>query len=202
APPAVPAGLPSDLLRRRPDIRAAERRLAAATADIGVQVAQLYPRISLTGSAQLLSSGLSNLIAGDSFQGLGQGAISFPLLDWGRRRANVRIAREAGEQAYTDYKATVLQALRDVEDPLSRIDAERRRGAALRQALADAERTRAAIAARFEAGLVAQDAVIAADVARLQAEAQVAASDALLRQLTAALFKAIGGGWDGAAEKS
>lgn len=195
APPAVPAGLPADLLRRRPDIRAAERRLSAATADIGVQVAQLYPRVSLTGTAQLLSAGLSNLISGDSFQGLGQGAVSFPLLDWGRRRANVKIAREAGEQAYGDYKATVLQALRDVEDPLSRLDAERRRNATLRQALADAERSRAAVDARFRAGLIAQDAVIAADVQRLQAAEQVAASDALLRQATAALFKAVGGGW-------
>ena len=195
APPAVPAGLPADLLRRRPDIRAAERRLAAATADIGVQVAQLYPRISLTGTAQLLSAGLSNIISGDSFQGTGSGAISFPLLDWGRRRANVKIAREAGEQAYSDYKATVLQALRDVEDPLSRMDAERRRNAVLRQTLADAERNRAAIEARFRAGLVSQDAVIAAEVQRLTAAEQVAASDALLRQQTAALFKAIGGGW-------
>ena len=195
APPVVPAGLPADLLRRRPDIRAAERRLAAATADIGVQVAQLYPRLTLTGSAQLLSAGLSNLVTGDSFQGLGSGGLSFPLLDWGRRRANVRIAREAGEQAYTDYKATVLQALRDVEDPLSRMDAERRRNAVLRQAQADAERTRDAIAARFRAGLVAQDAVIAAEAQALIAAEQVAASDSLLRQQTVALFKAVGGGW-------
>lgn len=195
APPVVPAGLPADLLRRRPDIRAAERRLAAATADIGVQVAQLYPRLTLTGSAQLLSAGLSNLVTGDSFQGLGSGGLSFPLLDWGRRRANVRIAREAGEQAYTDYKATVLQALRDVEDPLSRMDAERRRNAVLRQAQADAERTRDAIAARFRAGLVAQDAVIAAEDQALVAAEQVAASDSLLRQQTVALFKAVGGGW-------
>ena len=143
----------------------------------------------------MLSAGLSNLISGDSFQGLGQGAVSFPLLDWGRRRANVKIAREAGEQAYGDYKATVLQALRDVEDPLSRLDAERRRNATLRQALADAERSRAAVDARFRAGLIALDAVIAADVQRLQAAEQVAASDALLRQATAALFKAVGGGW-------
>lgn len=195
AAPQVPAGLPADLLRRRPDIRAAERRLAAATADIGVQVANLYPRVNLTALGQLLSAGLSNFISQDSGQLVGTSAISFPLLDWGRRRAGVKIAREAREQAYLDYQATVLRALRDVEDPLSRIAAEQRRNAVLRQALADSSRSADAVAARQQAGLVAQDAVLLAEIQRLGAQEQVVASDALLRQQTVALFKAMGGGW-------
>lgn len=196
APPPVPAGLPSDLLRRRPDVRAAERRLAAATADIGVAVASLYPKFSLTGTLQLLSSSFSNFVTGDSLQSTAGISATFPILDWGRRKANVGLAKEAREQAYLDYKASVLRALRDVEDPLSRIDAERRRRAVLAQALADARASAAAIGSQYRTGFVARDAVLNAEVQALAAEEQVAASDALLRQHTAALFKAIGGGWD------
>jgi NodT family efflux transporter outer membrane factor (OMF) lipoprotein len=193
--PAIPAGLPSDLLRRRPDIRAAERNLAASTADIGVAVADLYPKFSLTGMAQLISTSLGSLFAGDSLQLTGTGQATFPLLDWGKRKATVNVRKEQREQAYQDYRLTVLQALRDVEDPLSRIDAERRRNALLRQALADADRTAAADLARYQAGLVAQDTVINTQVDVLRARENLADSDAQLRQLSVALFKAIGGGW-------
>lgn len=195
APPVVPAGLPSDLLRRRPDVRAAERELAASTADIGVAVSNLYPKFSLTGAAQLLSSSLTNLVSGNSVQANAGASATFPILDWGRRKANVGLAKEAREQAYQAYQATVLRALRDVEDPLSRIDAERRRNAVLHQALADAERTARAVEAQYRTGFVAQDSLLNAQGQVLVAREQLAASDALLRQQTAALFKAIGGGW-------
>lgn len=193
--PVVPAGLPSDLLRRRPDIRAAERQLAASTADIGVAVSDLYPKFSLTGAAQLLSTSLGNLFTGDSVQLSGTGGVSFPLLDWGRRKATVKVRKEQREQAYAQYRATVLGALRDVEDPLARIDAERRRNAALRRAVADAESTAHAVEAQYRTGFVAQDSLLNAENQVLSAREQVAASDAQLRQDTAALFKAIGGGW-------
>jgi len=193
--PTIPAGLPSDLLRRRPDIRAAERNLAASTADIGVATADLYPKFSLTGIAQLISTSLATLFAGDSLQLTGTGAATFPLLDWGKRKATVGVRKEQREQAYQQYRTTVLQGLRDVEDSLVRIDAERRRNALLRQALADADRTATADQARYRTGLVAQDAVINTQVDVLHARENLAASDAQLRQETVALFKAIGGGW-------
>jgi NodT family efflux transporter outer membrane factor (OMF) lipoprotein len=193
--PEIPAGLPSDLLRRRPDIRAAERNLAASTADIGVAVADLYPKFSLTGMAQLLSTALGNLFSGDSLQLTGTGQATFPLFDWGKRKATIGVRKEQREQAYQDYRLTVLQALRDVEDPLSKIDAERRRNALLRQALADADRTAAADQARYQSGLVAQDTVINTQMDVLRAKENLADSDAQLRQLSVALFKAIGGGW-------
>ncbi|MBN8814509.1 MAG: efflux transporter outer membrane subunit [Sphingomonas sp.] len=195
ATPTIPAGLPSDLLRRRPDIRAAERNLAASTADIGVAVADLYPRFSLTGIAQLISTSLSSLFAGDSLQLTGTGAATFPLFDWGRRKATVGVRQEQREQAYQAYRTAVLQGLRDVEDALTRIEAERRRNALLRQALADADRSAAADQARYQSGLVAQDTVINTQVDVLRARENLAASDAQLRQLSVALFKAIGGGW-------
>jgi len=193
--PIVPAGLPSDLLRRRPDIRAAERQLAAATADIGVAVSDLYPKFSLTGAAQLLSTSLGNLFTGDSLQLSGTGGVSFPLLDWGRRKATVKVRKEQREQAYAQYRATVLGALRDVEDPLARIDAERRRNAVLKRAVVDAESTAHAVEAQYRTGFVAQDSLLNAENQVLSARELVAASDAQLRQDTASLFKAIGGGW-------
>jgi len=193
--PIVPAGLPSDLLRRRPDIRAAERQLAASTADIGVAVSDLYPKFSLTGAAQLLSTSLGNLFTGDSVQLSGTGGVSFPLLDWGRRKATVKVRKEQREQAYAQYRATVLGALRDVEDPLARIDAERRRNAVLKRAVVDAESTAHAVEAQYRTGFVAQDSLLNAENQVLSAREQVAASDAQLRQDTASLFKAIGGGW-------
>jgi NodT family efflux transporter outer membrane factor (OMF) lipoprotein len=195
ATPAIPAGLPSDLLRRRPDIRAAERNLAASTADIGVAVADLYPKFTLTGIAQLISTSLATLFAGDSLQLTGTGAATFPLLDWGKRKATVGVRKEQREQAYQEYRTAVLQGFRDVEDALTRIDAERRRNALLRQALADADRTAAADQARYQSGLVAQDTVINTQVDVLRARENLAGSDAQLRQLSVALFKAIGGGW-------
>ena len=195
APPVVPAGLPSDLLRRRADVRAAERELAAATADIGVAVAQLYPKFSLTGTAQLLSASLSNLFSGNSVQASSAAAATFPVLDWGRRKAGVGIAREARDQAYRNYQASVLRALRDVEDALTRLDAERRRAAVLASAVSDAEHSARAVEAQYRAGLVAQTPLLDAQVALLGAREQLAASEALQRQQTAALFKAVGGGW-------
>lgn len=193
--PVVPVGLPSELLRRRPDVRAAERQLAAATADIGVAVADLYPKFSLTGVVQLISSALSNFLSGNSLQWTATGAAKFPLLDWGRRKATVGMRREDREQAYLNYRKTVLGALRDVEDPLAQIEAERKRNASLRQALADRQTSERAIEARYRTGFVAQDSLLTAQNEVLEAREQLATSKTRLRQYTAALFKALGGGW-------
>ena len=129
----------SDLLRRRPDVRAAERKLAAATADIGVAVADLYPRFSLTGMAQLISTALGNLFTGDSLQLTGAAKATFPLLDFGRRSGQVAIRRAQADEAYYSYQTTVLRALRDVEDALIRIRTEQAgRGAEGRDRRCDA----------------------------------------------------------------
>ena len=195
AVPAIPAGLPSDLLRRRPDIRAAERRIAAASAQIGVATADLYPRFSLTGIAELISTNLATLFQGDSVQTTASAAAMFPIFDWGRRKAVLHEREEDRAQAYIQYRQTVLTALKDVEDALVRIDKERARHAVLERALADAEQSARAVDARYRTGFVAQDPVLDAQVQVLTAREQLAASDAQLRQQTASLFKALGGGW-------
>ena len=193
--PAVPPGLPSDLLRRRPDIRAAERTLAATTTDIGVAVADLYPRFTLTGMAQLISTSLATLFQGDSLQLTGTGAAQFPLLDWGRRRGTVRLRRAQADEAYLQYRQTVLGALRDVEDALAQLAAERQRRVALSNAVEDAAISVHAVDAQYRTGLVAQDSLLNAQTQLLQAREQLAQSDAQARQMTVALFKALGGGW-------
>ncbi len=196
APPAVPPGLPSELLRRRPDIRAAERQLAAATADIGVAVADLYPKISLTGMGELISTALGNLFSADSIQATASGALNFPILDFGRRRAEVTNRREAAEQAYLQYQRTVLSALRDVEDALTRVATEQRRNQTLRSGVTDADRSVRAVRARYDTGLTDFTAVLDAQQSALSQRDQLAQSDGMLRRDVVSLYKALGGGWE------
>ena len=195
-PPAVPPGLPSELLRRRPDVRAAERDLAAATADIGVAVADLYPRFSLTGMAQLLSTALSNLFTGDSLQLTGAANATFPVLDFGRRKGQVAIRQAVADEAYAQYRRTVLMALRDVEDALIRIRTEQDRRTVLNAGLTDARRAVGSVEARWRSGLTDFGDVLAARQSVLSAEDQVAESNGNLRRDLLSLYKALGGGWE------
>ena len=196
-PPIVPAGLPSELLRRRPDVRAAERNLAASTADIGVAVADLYPKFSLTGLADLISTKLSNLFSSDSLQVNGSAKASFPILDFGRRKGVVAQRKAQADEAYYQYQQTVLGALKDVEDALIRIRTEQQRNAQLRGGLADAERGLAAVDARYRTGLNDFTTVLNAQQSVLQDRDQLEQSDAQLRRDLVSLYKALGGGWEG-----
>jgi NodT family efflux transporter outer membrane factor (OMF) lipoprotein len=195
-PPAVPPGLPSDLLRRRPDVRAAERNLAAATADIGVAVADLYPKFSLTGLADLISTKLSNLFSSDSLQVNGSARATFPMLDFGRRKGVVAQRKAQADEAYYQYQQTVLGALKDVEDALIRIRTEQQRQAQLRSGLADATRGLAAVEARYNTGLVDLTTVLSAQQSVLQNRDQLVQSEAQLRRNLVSLYKALGGGWE------
>jgi len=195
-PPLVPPGLPSDLLRRRPDVRAAERNLAAATANIGVAVADLYPRFSLTGMAQFISTALSNLFTGDSLQLVGNASATFPILDFGRRSGTVELRRGEADEAYAQYQRTVLMALRDVEDALIRVRTEQERRVSLAAGLADATRGVQAVEARWRTGLTDFGDVLAARQAVLSAQDQLAQSDGNLRRNLLSLYKALGGGWE------
>jgi multidrug efflux system outer membrane protein len=194
-PPLVPPGLPIDLIRRRPDVRAAERRLAGATAQIGVAVADLYPKITLTAMPQLATAWLGGFFLGKTFQLTSQGAVDFPILDFGRRRAQVDINREEREQAYIAWRQAVLGALRDVEDALVRVDAEQRSNVELRSGVADARRSLATVQAQFQVGLSDYTPVLDGQQTLLQTQNSLAQSDVRLRQDVASLYKALGGGW-------
>jgi NodT family efflux transporter outer membrane factor (OMF) lipoprotein len=194
-PPAVPVGLPSELLRRRPDVREAERNLAAATADVGVAVGDLYPQINLTGSADLISESLKNLVSGESIQTSLTAALVQHIFDGGKIRANISARKEARIQAYLAYQKAVLTALKDVEDALSRYGAEQRRNDQLR-ASADAAHVAFEMAdARYRSGLTDYINVLQTDAALTAAESQLAESDGLVDQDLVSLEKALGGGW-------
>ena len=193
--PTVPPGLPSELLRRRPDIRMAERDLAAATADIGVAVAELYPRISLTAAPALVSTALGSLLEWGSRSYSAGAALDWPLFDGGRRRANIDVQGARQEQAAIAYRKAVLTALQDVEDALGRVDGGRRKLAELEQAEATAARAEDIARTRYKGGLVTLTDVLQAQQRRLTLEEQLIETRGALARDTVALVKALGGGW-------
>lgn len=195
ATPAIPAGLPSDLLRRRPDIQEAERELAASTADIGVAVADLYPRFSLTAAPALVSTALGSLLEWGSRSFSAGAAISWPLFNGGRTRGNIAVANARQEQALIAYRKAVLRALQDVEDSLSRTDAGRRQLAAFEEALGRAGRAEDIARTRYRGGLVTYSDVLVAQARRISLEGQVIDTKGTLARDSAGLFKAMGGGW-------
>lgn len=195
SPPAVSPGLPSELLRRRPDIRSAERDLAAATADIGVAVADLYPRISLTAAPALVSTALGSLLEWGSRSFTAGAALDWPIFDGGRRRANIEVRNARQEQAMIAYRKAVLTALQDVEDALGRVDGDRRQLAELEQAQATAARAEEIARTRYRGGLVTLSDVLIAQQRRLSLEEQVIETRGALARDTVALVKALGGGW-------
>ena len=194
-PPQLPPGLPIDLIRRRPDVRASERQLAAATAQIGVAVADLYPKITLTAMPQLATAWLGSFFLGKTFELTAQGQASFPIFDFGQRRAVINERKEEREQAYIQWRQTVLGALRDVEDALDRIAGERESNADLRGGVTAAMRSLKTSEALFQVGLQSYTPVLNDQEQLLQAQNSLAQSDVRLRTDLASLYKALGGGW-------
>ena len=193
--PLIPAGIPSDLLRRRPDIRAAERELAAATADIGVAVADLYPRFSLTAAPALVSTALGSLLEWGSRSFSAGAALDWPIFDGGRRKANVEVQNARQEQAMIAYRKAVLIALQDVEDALARVEGDRNKLADLEQAQVTATRAEEIARTRYRGGLVTLSDVLVAQQRRLTLDDQLIESRGALARDTVALVKALGGGW-------
>jgi NodT family efflux transporter outer membrane factor (OMF) lipoprotein len=195
SPPQVPAGLPSDLLRRRPDIRSAERNLAAATADIGVATADLYPRFSLTAAPALVSTALGSLLQWGSRAFTAGASVDWPIFNGGRTRANIAVTNARQEQALVAYRKTVLSALQDVEDALSEVDGGRGQLASLEASLASARRAEDIAHSRYRGGLVTFSDVLQAQAIRISLENQVVQTKGALARDTVALYKALGGGW-------
>ena len=193
--PIIPVGLPADLLRRRPDIRAAERQLAAATANIGVAVADYYPDITLTASPSLVSTALSNLLTWGSRNLTASAGLTWNLFDGGRVKANVAVMDEREQQALLNYHKTVLEALRDVEDALTRCAADQTRQTTLAQQTASARAADDLARTQYRAGLVPFSTVLTTEAALLSAEDAAAQNDSAAAQDVVALYKALGGGW-------
>jgi NodT family efflux transporter outer membrane factor (OMF) lipoprotein len=194
-PPTLPVGLPSELLRRRPDIRSAERRLASATAEVGVAVASLYPKFDLLAAANLASTSLGHLFDSSSFSDVQGGLINWPLFKGGQLRANVRAKREEETQAYLAYRQSVLTALRDTEDALARYTSEQRRLTSLLESQTAASRSLDIAEAQYRVGLVPFINVLTSTATLLNTEDEVAQSRQQLDQDLVSLYKALGGGW-------
>jgi NodT family efflux transporter outer membrane factor (OMF) lipoprotein len=192
----VPPGLPSELLQRRPDLRAAERRAASATAEVGVATADLYPKISLTGALALASRSLSTILESQSLQDNVSGAVSLPLFNRGRLHATVRQRQAQADEATLAYRQAVLGALQDVEDALTRLSADRRRLDDLRASTLAAHDAADSAAVRYRNGLTpAADMVTARQTLLTATDAEVQAEAGAAQDLVA-LYKALGGGWD------
>ena len=195
ASPVVPAGLPADLLERRPDVRQAEQALAAQTARIGAAQALRLPTFSLTGALGLASDELSNFTDSDAGTwGLGA-ALFGPLVDWGQSARRVEIEQARTRQLLSTYEQTVLQALREVEDSLAGVSTFGLELAA-RERQANAARSAASLSrARYDGGVTSYLEVL--DSERSLFVAELSASSTRRQQLVAIveLYKALGGGW-------
>ncbi|MEJ2138001.1 MAG: efflux transporter outer membrane subunit [Gammaproteobacteria bacterium] len=193
--PDVPAGLPANLLERRPDIRAAEQRLAAQTARIGVAKSLRIPSVSLTASGGLASNDLSDLLESDAkLWGVGIDILG-PIFDAGKRRSQVEVELARTEQALNQYEQSILQALQEVEDALAGVRWYREERIARDFQVEAAQSASNLSWARYDGGVTSYLEVLDSD--RSLFNAQLEASQVRRLQLTAIvrLYRALGGGW-------
>ena len=196
APPAVPAGAPSALLQRRPDIAAAERRVFAANSRIGVARAAFFPNLTLGASGGLETVGGASLLSTPAaFWALGPAAAALTLLDGGRRAAQVRQARATLAEQAANYRAAVLTAFNQVEDQLSAARLLTDEEASQRDAAAAAARTEDLALTRYRDGASDYLDVVTAQTAALTAESNAIAVRTQRLQAAVALVRALGGGY-------
>lgn len=196
APPAVPIGLPSDLLRRRPDVRAAERQIASATAQIGVATAELFPQFTLTGSLGLQSDHFKSIGNFNSrYWSIGP-SMSWPILDFGRLRANVHVQEAITQQQAANYQKVVLQAIADVETSLNAYGNERQRRIELAEAVNAQQRALNLANQLYKQGVGEFLDVLDAQRSLFTAEDLLAQSDQAVSADLVSLYKALGGGWE------
>ena len=195
-PPTAHVGLPAELLRRRPDIRRAERQLAAATAQIGAATADFYPKFSLTGAFGFQSISAADWISGGSrFWSIGP-TISWPIFDAGKIRANLEIRNAQQDQALRYYEKSVLTALGEVESALVNYANEQARYRALFEAAAAHRRAVELANELYRHGLVSFLNVLDAERTLNASENDLAQSETNMASNLVALYKALGGGWD------
>jgi Outer membrane protein len=195
-PELVTLGRPQDLLRRRPDIRAAERTLAAATARIGVATADLFPRVTFVGSIALEASSFNGL--GDS----GSDSYSFgPSIRWaafdlGRVRARIQAADARVEANLALYERTVLTALEETENALVEFGRSEARRGFLKASAQQSEKAALHARQRFEEGVADFLTVLDAERTLLEAQDRLATSETETATALVAIYKALGGGWE------
>ena len=195
-PPArVAIGDPAALVRRRPDIRAAERRIEQQTALIGQRTADLFPKVTLLGNVGFGSTDVSSLLQGASFSYAVAPILQWSPFDFGRTRARIGQARADRDEALASYRQTVLDALQDAETSLSRYGRQRETLAAQLRIAASAERVASLTGLRVAGGTATSLDVLEAERARLQAETNVTGARASVTQDFVSLQKSLGLGW-------
>ncbi len=195
APVEIALGIPADLLRRRPDLRKAERELAAQTARIGVAEAERYPRISLSGNIGLSALSLGDLFSAESLATGVSSGISWPVYNAGKVMKNIEIQWAVQEQKQIAYKALLLTALEDVENAMTAYSYDRVRRESLIKASRSAELAAEASRAQYSSGLADFQSVLEAESTLLNLQNNVVQSDAQIIKDLVALYKALGGGW-------
>ena len=194
-PPRVPIGLPSQLLRRRPDILAAEADLHAATAQIGVAISEFFPSITLTAQGGYQSTGLGDLLQAASHVATFGPEINLPIFEGGRIRATVRLRRLQAKQAAVVYARTVLTALNQVENALAAYGADQQQRVALESAVRASRNALTLARQRYTSGIANFIDVLEAERSEEQSElAQASATTAVSVDLVG-LYQALGGGW-------
>jgi outer membrane protein, multidrug efflux system len=194
-PPSVPIGLPASLARRRPDIREAEAQLHAATAGIGVAVAQLFPDVSLTGEAGLRSDRLKYLARWSSlFYSYGP-SVSIPIFEGGQLRAQVKIAKAQAAEAALAYRKAVLNALEEVENALVAYRTDEDQRVALANTVAANDRALSLSRNRYQNGVSSFIDVLNAEHNWAQSRQQLIAATLSETTDLVGLYKALGGGW-------
>jgi NodT family efflux transporter outer membrane factor (OMF) lipoprotein len=196
APPTIPAGLPSDLVERRPDVRQAERQLAAATARVGVATADLYPKFSLTGDVGLQSVTASDwFTAGSRYWSAGP-AVQWRIFDAGRIRGNIAVQKARVDEVLSGYEQSMLSAFTDVETALTAYAREQIRRQSLSEA-ADANQRAVNIATDlYKNGLTDFLRVLESQRSLYQSQDSLVQSEQAVSSDVIALYKALGGGWN------
>jgi NodT family efflux transporter outer membrane factor (OMF) lipoprotein len=195
-PPRVPVGLPSELARRRPDIRQAEAQLHGATADVGVAVADFYPSFSLSGSVALQGLKPKNLTDWASRTYAFGPSITLPIFEGGRLRSTLQLRSQEQQEAAINYQRTVLQALHDVDNALTAYNAEQRRRSQLAQAVAHNRRALELAQQRYTQGVIDFLTVLDTERNLLSTELQLDDSTTNVSTNLVQLYKALGGGWE------
>ena len=198
--PAVPqqilVGVPGELIRRRPDIRAAERSLASETAQIGVATAELYPRFSIAGDFTMLATDFDDITDWDSRRFNVGGFFSWNIFDGGRVRGQIDVQDARTEQALYRYEQTVLRALEEVETNLARFVRERERQVALAQSATAAEKSVELVLILYRTGLTDFQNVLDMQRSLFEQQDRLATSDGEVIKNLIRIYTSLGGGWD------
>ena len=195
APALKPGDGPADLLRRRPDIRAAEQRLIAGNARIGQALAEYYPKVSLSGLLGVESLDSNRLLTSQALQATGGGALRWRLFDFGRVDAEVARARADQAGALAAWRAVALRAAAEVENSLTDMTQQQARAAALDRQIADLGVARRQAQLAYEGGAISLMEVREADRDLLAADDQRVQARAGAARAAVASFRALGGGW-------